>query len=666
MKKLYIIISLIIIGIIGLFFGINQKYSFFQTNDVAKRIYTQGLEDIKNNDLQNAYFNFSKISQFSAFYEAALFRQGLIASELNDYASAIMAYETLLEKFPNTFFKEKTIYNLAIAYYKNEMPEKAYANFQLITKKYANSDYADASNYFLGALIENEDKDKATEHFINYIKIAPNGKYALNSIEELLKIRQDFTSEQNLLIGAALLANNKSNEALKYLNMSRLSDAWGYLTIAYDNIGNHILADKILSKGISEYSKNNDEIQQQAIEEHIKFYGKNTQKLTELKTLCDKSKCQLNDFIMYNLIPSADKPTKIVYYNRIYEEFPQGNYAADALFNSLFNDYTNGSYENAIIKARKHISKYADKKSAPAAMYWLGKTYDKKKNHQEANIYYNRVVNKYPDTYYAYLAAMRLNKVKNPYEINAQIKLPQKPIYINLPILHANLPINSYKKIDELLQIGDFKIFEYSDFDNEIIKSWVAYYEGNLTKASVTAEKVLEKEPVKPTFYDDIYKLIYPVGYAEIINDKANENSKISPYLLISIIRKESRFNQNAVSSAGALGLMQLMPDTASFISIKNGIKYSRNDLFNPEKNINLGVNYYNYIKTNHHSSDLYALASYNGGHNAVSTWINKIDTNDPEEFVERIPYQETKDYIKQIYKNYWVYNSIYNSSKIK
>ena len=111
---------------------------------------------------------------------------------------------------------------------------------------------------------------------------------------------------------------------------------------------------------------------------------------------------------------------------------------------------------------------------------------------------------------------------------------------------------------------------------------------------------------------------------------------------------------------------MQLMPDTASFVAKLNNIKYSKEDLYNPEMNINLGVKYYNYIKTNHHSSDLYALASYNGGHNVVTVWINKINTNDPEEFVERIPYPETKNYIKQIYQNYWVYNYIYNSSKIK
>ena len=130
---------------------LNKKYGFIQTNEAAKRIYSQGLDDIKNGDLQNAYYNFSKISRFNDYYEAAVFRQGLIATELNDNESAIKAYETLLYKFPNTFFAEKSIYNLSVAYFNMNEKEKAYANFKLITKKYSKSDYADASNYFFGS-----------------------------------------------------------------------------------------------------------------------------------------------------------------------------------------------------------------------------------------------------------------------------------------------------------------------------------------------------------------------------------------------------------------------------------------------------------------------------------------------------------------------------------
>lgn len=665
MKKTLIIISVITIFIFLTGVILNKKYGFIQTNETAKRIYLQGLNDIKNGDLQNAYFNFSKISGFNDYYEAAVFRQGLIATELQDNESAIKAYETLLYKFPNTFFAEKSIYNLAVAYFNLNQKEKAYANFMLLTKKYSKSDYADAANYFLGVLAKDTDKNKAKEHFINYINIAPNGKYALSSIEELINLNENFSSEENLSIGQALLKNEKYNDALEYLNKSKIEDAWSYISIAYNKTGNIKISKEIFEKGINEFTKNGSEPQQEAIENYLSLFKNRALGLKEVKTLCDKSKCQLNDYIMYNMLSYVDATQKNEFYNRIASEFPKGNYAAEALFNSMFNDYIKGSYDNAIIKGKKHNSMYSDKKSASAAMYWLAKALDAKRSIGEANTYYNKLITNYPDTYYAYLASAKINKINNPYIINSEVKIPESKIDIDFPIIYANLPINSSKKIEDLIELKDYKIFEDADFDNEIIKSWVAYYEGNLTKASVIAEKVLNSNDVKPTFDDAIYKLVYPIGYAKYINKYSFEN-KISPYILLSLIRKESRFNPNAISSVGAKGLMQLMPDTAVYIANLSGIKYNEKEIFDPEYNISLGSKYYNYIKTNHHNNDLYVIASYNGGHGAVSKWINNFGTNNLDEFVEKIPYQETKEYVKQIYKNYWVYNILYNSARFK
>ena len=666
MKKIFIII-ISIVTILLFFAGslLNKKYGFIQTNEAAKRIYSQGLDDIKNGDLQNAYYNFSKISRFNDYYEAAVFRQGLIATELNDNESAIKAYETLLYKFPNTFFAEKSIYNLAVAYFNMNEKEKAYANFKLITKKYSKSDYADASNYFLGVLAKDTDKKTAKEHFINYINIAPNGKYALLSVEELINLKEKFSPEENLAIGQTLLKNSKFSEAIDFLNKSTFDDAWAYISIAYKNIGNIKDSKQIFEKGISGYTKNGSDIQEEAVENYAGFFRNRGLGLREAKTLCDKSKCLLNDYIMYNLLPYVDNTQKIEFYNIIAEEFPKGDYAADALFNSIFNDYLKGSYDNAIIKGKKHNSLYSDKKSASGAMYWLAKSYDAKRNTGEANGYYNKIIINYPDTYYAYLASAKINKISNPYIISSAGKIPEDKINIDFPIIYANLPINSAKKIEDLIDVNDYKIFEDADFDNEIIKSWVAYYEGNLTKASVIAEKVLDNRDVKPTFDDTIYKLIYPIGYSQYINKYARLN-EISPYLLLSLIRKESRFNPEAVSSVGAKGLTQLMPATAAYIAGLSGIQYREKELFDPEYNITLSAKYYNYIKTNYYNNDLYVIASYNGGHGSVSKWINSLGTNNPDEFVEKIPYPETKEYVKQMYKNFWVYNRLYNSSRVK
>lgn len=663
MKKIqYLIIILIIVFLIASYF-LNKKYDFFQTEKVATRIYKQGLIDLEKSDLHNAYFNFSKISQYSNLYEGSLFNQGLIATELNDNDSAIIAYETLLEKFPNTFFKEKSIYNLALAYYNSGLKEQAFANFQMISKKFPNSNYSDASNYFLGLLYKETDKTRALSYFINYLKAAPKGRYAILSVNEINSLDITLNKEQNYIVGAALTENEMWNESINFLENADIKDAWAYLSIAHKHLNNIKLSKQIFENSIKDLTQNNNKIQHLAVDEYISTFANKNIGLQNAKQLCDTYNCKINDYILYNLIPYVSQKIKIEYYNKIYTNFPEGNYAADALFNSMFYDYTTNNYENAIIKAKKHLSMYQNKISTPATTYWLAKTYLKKGNISEANNFFDKIINKYPDTYYAYLSAMRLNKNNTPFEIKSRNKIPENALYIPLPILHANVPINYLQKIDNLIKIGDFKIFEHSDFDNEIIKSWVSYYQGNLSNSSVIAEKILAKSIVKPTFDDDIYKLIYPISYFKEINEVTDKNSEISPYLLISLIRKESRFDKNAISKTGALGLMQIMPDTGKYIANLSKIPYSKNDLFKPDYNIELGTKYYSYIKSNYHKNDLFALASYNAGPNIVNQWKAKYGVDDLEEFVEKIPYQETREYIKQIYKNYWVYNCIYNSS---
>ena len=103
------------------------------------------------------------------------------------------------------------------------------------------------------------------------------------------------------------------------------------------------------------------------------------------------------------------------------------------------------------------------------------------------------------------------------------------------------------------------------------------------------------------------------------------------------------------------------MPATASYIAQRNGIPYrGRSSLYVPEKNIELGCAYLDYVKEKHYENDLLAVASYNGGPNAVNSWKSNLDYKSFDEFIENIPYAETRDYIKKVYRSYWVYLNIY------
>ena len=164
----------------------------------------------------------------------------------------------------------------------------------------------------------------------------------------------------------------------------------------------------------------------------------------------------------------------------------------------------------------------------------------------------------------------------------------------------------------------------------------------------------MEELVEKPAFEDLRWRLVYPLHYYEII-DKNNGNN--NPIILQSILKEESHFNPLAKSFVGASGLMQLMPATYTEITKNYRIK---GDIFNPESNIKAGSAYYWSLIKNLGNKDLYAISAYNGGIGSVNSWFTKLIYNDTDEFVEQIPYPETKNYVKKVLRSYWVYGNIY------
>ena len=128
----------------------------------------------------------------------------------------------------------------------------------------------------------------------------------------------------------------------------------------------------------------------------------------------------------------------------------------------------------------------------------------------------------------------------------------------------------------------------------------------------------------------------------------------------MAIIREESHFHPDAQSGVGAVGLMQLMPETAHEVGEKNGYNFNTSDLFNPELNIKIGNIYYSQLRNALDKKDIYAVAAYNGGIGSVQKWNDILEYNDIDEFVEQIPYDETKNYVYKVMKSYWNYTRVY------
>lgn len=152
----------------------------------------------------------------------------------------------------------------------------------------------------------------------------------------------------------------------------------------------------------------------------------------------------------------------------------------------------------------------------------------------------------------------------------------------------------------------------------------------------------------------------YPQPNRDIVFSEAYE-SNVDPYLVFAIIRAESKFQTSAESPAGARGLMQIMPETAQWIAEQQGITdYSTIDLHDPQDNIQFGCWYLSDLMREFDEQVPLVAAAYNAGRGTVRGWMDSGQWNGDPHQLDQIPFEETRQYVKNVLKNYEAYQEIY------
>lgn len=155
-------------------------------------------------------------------------------------------------------------------------------------------------------------------------------------------------------------------------------------------------------------------------------------------------------------------------------------------------------------------------------------------------------------------------------------------------------------------------------------------------------------------------KVIYPYPNQTIIETYATRYG-VDPLFVVAVIREESKFLAKSESHKGAIGLMQLMPNTAQSIAESLGDKtYSEGNLLNPEKNIQYGTWYLASLQRVFANNMTLVAAAYNGGRGHVQEWINNGQIDPKNIRLEDIPFQETRDYVGRVLKSYDKYKKFY------
>lgn len=303
---------------------------------------------------------------------------------------------------------------------------------------------------------------------------------------------------------------------------------------------------------------------------------------------------------------------------------------------------------------KKHVKRPI---SVSRASYWLGRVYEEMNQTGRANECYREAA-KYFHTFYGQLAAFRLSGrsvVSMPN--NKAISDDYNHYYNNVfnKYTFIALKANKNKLASALATIA----IERAKSKGEIV---------------IVVEKIMNfgapDVALQAAKTADAHGIFIPEAMYPVLRVKNTKN--VAHHLRMAIIRQESGFDKRALSTAGALGLMQVMPKTAAEVAEKIGIKYNKNLLLNPEYNINLGSFYLQDLLERYNQSMILTISSYNAGPANVDRWVRQmgglsnLNIDERIDWIELIPFNETRNYVQRILENIQMYKYVLNGTNNK
>ncbi len=380
---------------------------------------------------------------------------------------------------------------------------------------------------------------------------------------------------------------------------------------------------------------------------------------------------RLADDALYKLYKLAigenNKRKANKHYNKLMG-LKKGDMKSELAFELAFPYYKKQKYSKAaslLAKALK-ITPTADE-SHTRCLYWYAKSLEKMKGRKRtAQKNYQKLVDEFPYSFYAVLAARQLG-----------IKTPRQ----KLPPLEGVPPEEGFDffiLIDEFNRDGfhkaarsvlEFALYKHPEWEtaNQAHKEYLVtklIESQNYRKALDIASKHFESGFYGPIqgAEDPLFAAFYPQAFERIIKNRYKETD-LPQGAIEGIMREESLFQTTAKSVVGATGLMQLMPSTAAFV--KKGLEsvYISSDLTDPKSNIILGSTYLEQMKNKFNDELPLAIMAYNAGPGNVRKWLKRNSNMELDEFIENIPFRETRGYVKRVMRTMSVYGGFYNES---
>ncbi len=381
-----------------------------------------------------------------------------------------------------------------------------------------------------------------------------------------------------------------------------------------------------------------------------------------------------------NYFVVKNQPTSYLpLFKAYYESFPDGPQAAYCHWKVAWNQYLERR-SGIADRLRYHVIHYPADEKAGGALYYLGRNSESVKDYASAKAYYQAASDNYPNFYYGVLSRKRLAEPAFTRAVAAP-GVQEFLSAVNFPHpdfggFHASgvtrFRIERCRQLYKTglndLAEGEMRFGAKTDSQGHLLAMELAQRcvrEGNPAQGLRWIKALAPNYLYMPLSAApaSFWRLAFPLPFKNELarNSKARE---LDPYMVAALVRQESEFNPTAISRSNAYGLTQVLPSTGRSISRKAGIRRFRTSmLFSPDINLRLGTFYVRMLLDGLEGQWESALASYNAGKSRVVNWRTWFDFREPAEFVETIPFTETRNYVQIVMRNADVYRRLYGEN---
>jgi soluble lytic murein transglycosylase len=396
-------------------------------------------------------------------------------------------------------------------------------------------------------------------------------------------------------------------------------------------------------------------------------------------------------------VHDGDWSTSVEYYQPLAANFPDTPLGMEAGWRVAWSYYLARDHEKAWTAFSEHVIKYPESPHASAAIYWLGRIAEARGSYPDARAIYAAVEKSFPHGYYRMEAGRRLRLLdaaaSHPAVIPAadtkagagtpeflalvaQNLGTRKPRPQHVCKLLDDSPERRLKPFELLRSLGlESTAGQYLNAliaahpgDQELIlaRGQMARDQVKYSQALWDAKRIVPNSAAYPftELPSELWRLLYPQAFWDVVRAQAARNG-LDPYLVMGLIRQESGFDPRATSRANARGLMQILPDSAPKRVVYRGKGRKRRrvviqaNLYDPEYNVQVACRFLHGVIAQYNGNLEQALAAYNAGDGRVRNWLRQRVYADPSEFMESIPFDETRGYVQAVLRDREMYRQM-------